>query len=331
MLVNRLHYPKLFIGGGDSLSRKIPLICSGHSRPVPDLSFSAIRPEGFFLISACLDGKPMLRNGETGDWIGTFMGHKGAVWSANLNSNATKAATGSADYTVKVWDAITGEELQNFNHGRIVKSVNFAKDDQRILTGGQDKILRIFDLNKPETEPLKMEGHNQSIKSALWCKDNSTIISVASESGIKVWDTRTLTCVKTQPTKAAVSGLEISLDGKHLTATAGKEVLFFNAETFEPVKQFALSVEANSAALAYDNSTFVVGGTDFWVHVYDFNTGKELEVHKGHHGPVHCVRFSPDGAMFASGSEDGTVRLWQSGELRSYGLWQEGNQENKST
>ena len=48
----------------------------------------------------------------------------------------------------KIWDALSGEELHSFAHKHIVKTVDFSADSENLLTGSNEKMLRIFDLNK---------------------------------------------------------------------------------------------------------------------------------------------------------------------------------------
>ena len=102
-------------------------MCHGHSRPINEIQFSDITEDGYFVISASKDGKPMLRNGESGDWIGTFEGHNGCVWGVGLDGEATRAVTASADFSAGVWDALTGEQLHTFAHKHIVRTCGFAK------------------------------------------------------------------------------------------------------------------------------------------------------------------------------------------------------------
>lgn len=113
-------------------ARFIPLTCSGHTRPVVQLSFSQMQDDeepNYMLVSSCKDGNPMLRDW-TGDWIGTFigtrfytapglfhaqlspfrsLGHKGAVWSTKLSADTSKAATGSADFTACVFSFLEAD------------------------------------------------------------------------------------------------------------------------------------------------------------------------------------------------------------------------------
>jgi serine-threonine kinase receptor-associated protein len=91
----------------------------------------------------------MLRNGITGDWIGTLIGHKGAVWQARLSPDAHHAATASADFTAKIWDTYTGELLHTLQHDHIVRAIAYPPDNSDLIaTGGMEKKLRIFDLSE---------------------------------------------------------------------------------------------------------------------------------------------------------------------------------------
>ncbi|KAH6801376.1 Transducin/WD40 repeat-like superfamily protein [Perilla frutescens var. hirtella] len=285
-----------------------PLVCHGHSRPVVDLFYSPITPDGFFLVSASKDSSPLLRNGETGDWIGTFMGHKGAVWSCCLDKHALRVATASADFSAKLWDALTGDVLHSFEHKHIVRACAFSEDTNLLLTGGMEKVLRIFDLNHPDAPPREIEKSPGSVRTLAWLHSDQTILGSCTDMG----GVRTGTIVRTLETKSSVTSAEVSQDGRYITTADGSTVKFWDANHFGLVKSYDMPCIVESASLEPKfGNKFIAGGEDMWVHLFDFHTGAEIGCNKGHHGPVHCVRFSPGGESYASGSEDGTIRIWQ--------------------
>ena len=300
----------------------LPVVCPGHGRPLAEVHYSAPTPDGIFLLSACLDKKPMLRNGDTGDWVGTFSGHKGAVWSAKLNLPATRAATGSADFSVKMWDAVTGTELYTWSHKHVVKTVDFSRDcaSRKLLTAGQERLLRVFDLNNPVATPVHYK-HPSNVRKALWSPESGGALHLYSgcdDGKLRLIDSRTqqgtAKSVQVGDEGAAVVDLELSRDETVLTVVAGKRVCFFDAATLNLLKSHELPRTLESASLhpqeIKSKRSFLAGGTDLWVRVFDYDTGEEKECYKGHHGPVHCLRYSPNGDSFASGSDDATIRIW---------------------
>ncbi len=58
------------------------------------------------------------------------------MWSCVLNSTAMLAATASADFSAKLWDAISGNELHTLQHSHIVRACQFAEQSPKLITGG---------------------------------------------------------------------------------------------------------------------------------------------------------------------------------------------------
>ncbi|KAJ3041340.1 hypothetical protein HDV00_009481 [Rhizophlyctis rosea] len=261
--------------------KQIPLTCTGHTRPVVDLGFSSFTYTGdFFLISACKDSIPILRRGNTGDWVGSFSGHKGAVWSARLSRDATLSVTGSADFTAKVWNNVTGQPTVTLNHSHVVRAVDISDEGRYVLTAGYEKKIRIFDLQSdPATEAIRtLEGCQSEVKTALLDGEHGLVFAGDSKL-LRVWDLRTSTQVNTREFDSEITSLRFSWDKKFIICTSGKTVYFYNAVTAALEKQFDTSISVSSASLHPSGTKFVCGGSsDLWVRTYDWATGQEQEV-----------------------------------------------------
>lgn len=68
---------------------------------------------------------------------------QGAVWSCVLDKGALKCATGSGDFSARVWDACSGTQLHQFTHDHIVRSVNFSHSSSLLATGGRWDLLHL--------------------------------------------------------------------------------------------------------------------------------------------------------------------------------------------
>lgn len=60
---------------------------------------------------------------------------------------------------------------------------NSMQDTHLLLTGGIEKVLRIFDLNHPDAPPRDVDKSPGSIRTVAWLHSDQTILSSCTDMG----------------------------------------------------------------------------------------------------------------------------------------------------
>ncbi|XP_010521568.1 PREDICTED: eukaryotic translation initiation factor 3 subunit I-like [Tarenaya hassleriana] len=168
--------------------------------------------------------------------------------------------------------------------GRINRAV-WGPLNRTIISAGEDAVIRIWDAEtgKLLNESDKEVGHKKAITSLCKAADSSHFLTGSLDKSAKLWDTRTLTLIKTYGTERPVNAVTMSPLLDHVVLGGGQDA---------------------SAVTTTDHRA-----GKFEAKFYDKILLEEIGGVKGHFGPINALAFNPDGKSFSSGGEDGYVRL----------------------
>lgn len=212
---------------------------------------------------------------------------------------------------VKIWDAETGKELQQFGSlSTRADAVVFSADGKYLAAGTQGASgelpepgeVHVWDtttgqrLHTFKTQPeIEQGGDPSSVANLAFHPKGTRLAAAVSDGTVRLWE--------------LPSGREMLTLRGHQGQAGGQEVDKFTGRIMGPGRA------VRSVAFNPDGSRLASAGYDRVVRILDTETGKETKTYRFDSARINAVAFSPDGRRLAAGGSNGAKSgeavVWQ--------------------
>ncbi|EPQ58853.1 coatomer protein [Gloeophyllum trabeum ATCC 11539] len=234
-----------------------------------------------WLLTGLYNGSVNIYNHETGALVRTFEVAEVPVRCVRFIPRKNWFVAGCDDFHVRVFNYNTHEKVIAFEaHPDYIRCLTVHPTASIVLTGSDDMTIRAWDWEKGWKCIQVYEGHTHYIMNiAINPKDTNTFASACLDHNVKMWSLGSSTANFTM--EAHPSGV--------------------NYVEFYP---------------GPDKPYLVTCGDDNTVKVWDYLSKSCVQTMQSHTNNVSFAVFHPNLPIIISGSEDGTVKIWNSGTYR---------------
>jgi len=260
-------------------------------------------------------------------------GHINWVKSIVVSRDGTRAVSGGADNSVRLWDMAQGKQIRQYSgHTNQVNTVVFTPDEKYIVSGSDDCTVRVFEVESGN-QVACFRGHTNLVTSIAVSEDGKRAISTGYDRTLKVLSLpdakevmtllehkQPVRCVSFLSNNRAVSGSD---DGvlKFWDLGAQKEIRSVDAHGDSIL----------SMAVSSDGLRVLTGSRDLSAKVWDAEKGERAQMLDGHKDWVVKVAFVEGTDKAITGSLDCTIRTWELSSGKElveigglkFGIWSE--------
>uniref|UniRef100_A0A6I8PPK8 Uncharacterized protein n=1 Tax=Xenopus tropicalis TaxID=8364 RepID=A0A6I8PPK8_XENTR len=234
-----------------------------------------------------------------------------------MDSSSTRSKRSMLSGNVPPKRNISDESLFKVKRG--VKAFDFCKENNILVTGGLDRIVRIWNPYVPGWPTGLLRGHSSPITFLQIADENSKIYSVSTDCTVMVWDIEEHTCLinvisKASQIKGEIATCFFSSQFRALyIATDSFSMLQLQHSITHPDVPSVSHKEPVTCCQYNQYLEQVVSCSEGSViKIWDLLTGKLVSEVRGAHGSaaITCLALDNTGSRMFSVAKDGSLKQW---------------------